>query len=1431
MEAALAGARIGDPVEHSHALMGFIAGAAIGLGVGIALLGATLAAPFTGGLSLVAVAGGIAALGGITALTGLGAMAGGKVLGLAGTYNAGQIITGSPNVFVNGRQAARAITDTAACSQHGGPPPIAQGSRTVGINSFPAARKDDKLQCDATISDGSPDVMIGGGQADYLAISPEIPAWMSKTAQWMAVIGGAVALGFGGLAAFLSCGLAGLAAFAGDVAIGALDSLAGKLGGGAIGQALWGDKGREIGETLGELTGVRGPLNALRTTRAHPVDVATGELLVDQTDFTLPGPMPLVWTRNWSSRSSHIGDLGSGWSHPFDMALEPLPQHGLAQLRLADGRLTFLPLALPGHPSLNTAERLILHREEGAWRLADYLGTNWWFPDRALGVAPLARVSDAAGNAIDLQRDASGALVGIVDSGGRRLVIGHDPAGRIVSIDAPHPDLPRETMRLVSYAYNELGDLVTVTDARGGMTAYRSEGRLIVEERRRGGIVFAFRWDDPALGRDARVVESWGTDNLYHCRFDYSPTDKLTLVTDDRGAETLYGYNRLDLVVYERDPLGHERHWQWSEAGALLSYRDGEGRRSQFGYDDVGRLISRGEPGGAVTTIGYKPIENETSLSAPDFGLPQWVSLPQGGTQAFVYDGRGRLTASTDALGREQRFLRDERGLPLAVSDGLGVVARYGWDGQGLLAWEGDGAGNRTDYGYDALGRVTQIRRSGEETRYRYDPAGNPVAIIRASDEATVALEYNAEDRVIAHRDPRGRVTRWDYAGLPFPVQRVAADGSSISYAYDRTLNLVGMTNEKGERLSFDIDAAGRTVRETGFDGRVQEYRHDASGLLIERRDGAGTTRYLRGEDGRIRVASFPDKQVHRFSWSAAGWLVAATSPDRQLSFAYDAAGQLVGETQDEASLLHRYDARGRRIATELPDGRTVASGYDAGDRFTAVTLDGRPIARVARDREGREVEREAGALRMVSDYDPAGRLVRQHGATVRGGGGATIDRRYHYDPFGQLLAMTDAARGEKRFRYDALDRLVGVDGASPEAFVADPAGNVLPAGGVGGEAIGDRLRVWGDRRFDYDADGRRVRELIGAGEGRERRYRWDGAGRLSEVVERSRRGTRITRFGYDALGRRAWKDAAALPPPAANSEAAGDLEPRFTRTRFLWDGDVLLGEASAPADATPADLLETLYLHEPGSFRPLALVRRAGGGAAEVHHYQLDRVGTPQELVNDNGEVTWRGELTAWGALARVAGAGVANPIRFQGQYEDAETGLCYNRHRYYDPAVARYTAPDPIGLEGGTNGHAYVPDPLGWVDPLGLEPCAFVDAQGELNLRNKFPQGSAEDLALQQHVRDWNNQIAANGGTMTRQTVTPAMRRSATRAATAARTQNPAAYQGTGMAAGHTPDVAWGGATQGPIIPLNETVNGYVGGATQAVPSGTSYGKVKLF
>ncbi len=87
-----------------------------------------------------------------------------------------------------------------------------------------------------------------------------------------------------------------------------------------------------------------------------------------------------------------------------------------------------------------------------------------------------------------------------------------------------------------------------------------------------------------------------------------------------------------------------------------------------------------------------------------------------------------------------------------------------------------------------------------------------------------------------------------------------------------------------------------------------------------------------------------------------------------------------------------------------------------------------------------------------------------------------------------------------------------------------------------------------------------------------------------------------------------------------------------------------------------------------------------------------------------------WSEKTGVWGEKEEVYADRINNPLRFRGQYFDAETGLHYNRHRYYDTEIAGFISQDPIGLAGGLNVYQYAPNPLSWIDPLGLK-CGFAE------------------------------------------------------------------------------------------------------------------------
>jgi RHS repeat-associated protein len=171
------------------------------------------------------------------------------------------------------------------------------------------------------------------------------------------------------------------------------------------------------------------------------------------------------------------------------------------------------------------------------------------------------------------------------------------------------------------------------------------------------------------------------------------------------------------------------------------------------------------------------------------------------------------------------------------------------------------------------------------------------------------------------------------------------------------------------------------------------------------------------------------------------------------------------------------------------------------------------------------------------------------------------------------------------------------------------------------------------------------------------------------------------------------------------------------------------------------------------------------------VQHLHTDHLGTPQEASNAEGQMTWRVSYKAWGsalkeeweqvpggervqALGGGGGTGqgpngtsltnraAANEsqfalyrckLRFQGQYFDEETGLHYNRFRYYEPDSGRFINQDPIGLMGGVNLFQYAPNPVGWVDPFGL-------AKRGPKAKGCGPHN--------QMIEDWGKEIEAAGG-----------------------------------------------------------------------------------
>ena len=105
-----------------------------------------------------------------------------------------------------------------------------------------------------------------------------------------------------------------------------------------------------------------------------------------------------------------------------------------------------------------------------------------------------------------------------------------------------------------------------------------------------------------------------------------------------------------------------------------------------------------------------------------------------------------------------------------------------------------------------------------------------------------------------------------------------------------------------------------------------------------------------------------------------------------------------------------------------------------------------------------------------------------------------------------------------------------------------------------------------------------------------------------------------------------------------------------------------------------------------------------------QFYLYHNEPNGCPSRLLDESGKVVWAARYDAWGKVKRLVVNEVEQPLRLQGLYFDEETGLHYNRFRYYCAEIGSFVSQDPLGLVAGENVYAFGPNAQGWIDPLGL-------------------------------------------------------------------------------------------------------------------------------
>ncbi len=172
----------------------------------------------------------------------------------------------------------------------------------------------------------------------------------------------------------------------------------------------------------------------------------------------------------------------------------------------------------------------------------------------------------------------------------------------------------------------------------------------------------------------------------------------------------------------------------------------------------------------------------------------------------------------------------------------------------------------------------------------------------------------------------------------------------------------------------------------------------------------------------------------------------------------------------------------------------------------------------------------------------------------------------------------------------------------------------------------------------------------------------------------------------------------------------------------------------------------QVIYTYVTGGYEPLARLdtfQHEERTQHDLYYYHTHLNGMPEELTDEQGELVWQGETNLWGKVRREWSKiyfVVEQNLRFQGQYADRETGLYYNTFRYYDPVIGHFTIPDPIGLAGGINTYAYAPNPLMWVDPLGLS-CGPSFFKGKMDKTTGF--SASQMKTIKAGTKEWKQAI----------------------------------------------------------------------------------------
>jgi len=1008
----------------------------------------------------------------------------------------------------------------------------------------------------------------------------------------------------------------------------------------------------------------------------EPVDVASGYLTGSIQGFDLDGPLPFVWKAKYFTDTKYKGALGMGMYHSYSHSLMVLEKEKSVALCDNEGVITPFPTLERGESFFNAETKWTLFRnDKGDYFAGNKQGLFYYFtPDENKdGWRQLRLVCDRNGFSLKFNYR-NDLLIDAVDSVGRKIFFRNDPNGQIIEILAPSADDPNVMQTMMQYSYDNKGRMVSFVDATQveQILTWHEDNDKMASRKFKGGYRFTFSYD-----KENRCIAAESSQGMFSYYFEYH--DGYTIATDSMGVKKRY-YHRNGIVTKEVNSRGGEKIYHYDNDRNLRSITAPDSTTRIYNYDERGNITEMQIPGKGVVKATYN-----------DKDQPLSITQPNGGVWLYEYDDSGNLIKRTNPEERMVEFDWDS-GLLKEIKDSQSGNTRLHYNSQASLSsvtypdnstdeWQKDYHNNtlkytnvknaETRYKYDKSGRLLEkYLPDGNLIKYSYDLSGNLNQI--KDRDAQVYARYNLFGDIVERRDAKG----------------------TLLFSYDKEGRLIAVTNENGEKYRLRRDSEGDLKEEVGFDGISRRYERDYTGLVKRViQNEKYETVYEYDNFSRIDRIIRSDKSEEFFDYDIAGNLCRIQNKDADVCFERDIMGRIIKERCNGHEINSRYNALGRRTQLTSSLGADIEAAYNPWGDLENLSTEGWASG-YKHDRMGLETERVLpGNIRRETQRDGLGRVT---GQEIFKNNTQLDEKAYLWGTNDRLTAMIHNGK-EQHYEYDSrgfLTQTQYADGSS-EIRVPDDTGNLYETlnkddrkYGKGGQLI--KTDRW---EYKYDDRGNLVRKK--GKDGQVWRYEWDAVGMLSRV---KRPDAHEVTFKYDALGRR--------------------IEKRFNRTvtRWVWDGNTPLHEwreihtsdyETDRGHITTIDKLPvTTWVFEVGTFVPVAKIEQLRKQSIIANY-----MGTPEAMYDERGNKTWGCELNSYGRVRNFEGKTKTDcPFRYQGQYEDAETGLYYNRFRYYSPSEGMYVSQDPIRLKGNNpTFYGYVKDTNNWLDIFGLDSSAL--------------------------------------------------------------------------------------------------------------------------